>query len=73
MPIKYVLDEIAARSSHVILRLPPYYCELNPNEMVWSTLKRSVRKNNTSPNLSASVVDLIREQVNDMKSDGLKN
>ncbi|KAJ3665065.1 hypothetical protein Zmor_000579 [Zophobas morio] len=73
MPIKYVVDEMATRSGHVVLRLPPYYCVLNPIEMMWSTLKRGVKKNNTSPNFSASVVELIRKQVNNMKSDGWKN
>ena len=57
MPIQYVVDEVAARSGHVVLQLPPYYCVLNPIEMVWSTLKKGITKNNSSPNFSANVVD----------------
>ncbi|CAC5403600.1 unnamed protein product [Mytilus coruscus] len=36
---KYVIDELAKAHGHVVLRLPPYHCELNPIEMVWSDLK----------------------------------
>lgn len=31
-----------------ILRLPPYHCELNPIEMVWSEVKRYVSSKNSS-------------------------
>ncbi|CAG2214270.1 unnamed protein product [Mytilus edulis] len=45
---KYVIDELAKAHGHVVLRLPPYHCELNPIEMVWSDLKGFVaRKNST--------------------------
>jgi len=31
-----------------ILRLPPYHCELNPIELVWSKVKHHVKSNNTT-------------------------
>ena len=56
------MDE-AARHGHYVLRLPPYRCELNPTEMMWSILKSRVRGNNSNPKFSASAIDVIRKQV----------
>lgn len=58
----YNCDEYAKAQGHTVLRLPPYYCVLNPIELVWSHLKHLIRKSNRTPNLSASVVNLIREK-----------
>lgn len=40
----YVCDELANKNGHTILRLPPYYCVFNPNELIWSQLKGNVRR-----------------------------
>lgn len=40
----YVIDEIARAHGHEILRLPPYYCQLNPIELIWAQIKTEVRK-----------------------------
>ena len=45
---KYVIDEEALKSNKIVLRLPPYHCELNAIEMAWSVVKNHVKKNNTS-------------------------
>lgn len=37
---KYYLDEYVKSFGHKILRLPPYHCQYNPIEMVWSECKR---------------------------------
>lgn len=42
------IDELASASGHVVLRLPPYHCELNPIEMVWAQLKHYIKMNNTT-------------------------
>jgi transposase len=47
----YVADEILKQYGHEILRLPPYHCDLNPIELIWSSAKRMVAKKNI--NLSA--------------------
>ena len=45
---RYTIDELAAEMGHVVLRLPPYHCELNPIELIWSNIKRRVKlRNNT--------------------------
>ena len=33
---KYKVDEMAREAGHDVLRLPPYHCEFNPIELVWS-------------------------------------
>lgn len=56
---EFVVDVMAENAGHTVLRLPPYHCELNPIEMIWSQLKHKVRSSNTSPNLDNRVIDLI--------------
>ncbi|CAH2105088.1 unnamed protein product [Euphydryas editha] len=43
---KYVVDEMAAQHGIMVLRLPPYHCELNPIELVWAQAKGYVARNN---------------------------
>jgi transposase len=70
---EYRVDNLAKANNHDVLRLPPYYCVLNPIELVWSTLKKAIRRNNTSPTPSANVVDLIRREVNNIMPELWKN
>ncbi|XP_054287688.1 uncharacterized protein LOC129003422 [Macrosteles quadrilineatus] len=42
----HAIDEIAKTHNIEIVRLPPYHCELNPIELVWSQVKRHVAANN---------------------------
>jgi hypothetical protein len=39
---KYRLDEVALQMGHEVVRLPPYHCQYNPIEMIWSQFKREV-------------------------------
>lgn len=43
-----MIDDIAKEAGKTVLRLPPYHCELNPIELVWSKVKQLVKANNTS-------------------------
>lgn len=36
---KYIIDELALKHNHMVLRTPPYHCELNPIELIWSQVK----------------------------------
>jgi transposase len=60
----YVVDNLAREKGHTVLRLPPYYCIFNAMEFIWSQVKHAIRKGNHTPNLSALVVDLIRNKSN---------
>jgi transposase len=39
---------MAKKEGHTVIRLPPYHCELNPIELVWSQVKGYVARNNTT-------------------------
>lgn len=69
----YTVDKLARENGHEVLRLPPYYCILNPIELVWSQLKHSVRKGNLTPSLSDSVVRLIRKEADNVTGNLWKN
>lgn len=42
---QYVIDEAARDNNKIVLRLPPYHCELNPIELAWSAIKNYVKMN----------------------------
>lgn len=42
----YKVDRMAEERGYTVCRLPPYHCELNPVELVWSQVKRDVAKHN---------------------------
>lgn len=45
---KCVVDEMAEKRQIIVLRLPPYHCELNPIELVWAEIKNFVSTRNTT-------------------------
>lgn len=57
---KYVIDELAKENNKIVLRLPPYHCELNPIELVWPFVKHHVTVNNTA---FESDVELLYESI----------
>ena len=57
---RFVIDEMASKKGHQVLRLPPYHCCLNPIEMVWHHLKANVRCQNVYSDSPEKVLDLIR-------------
>lgn len=50
----YVVDSLARNSGRIVLRLPPYHCELNPIELVWANLKSYVARNNRDFKMEAT-------------------
>lgn len=57
---EYEVDKIIKENGHQILRLPPYHCDLNAIEMVWSSMKRKVAETNISKS-SAQMPKLISD------------
>ena len=57
---QYVIDYMVEKARYSVLRLPPYYCTLNPIEMAWSQLKYHIRHLNVYTSKSSKVVNLIR-------------
>lgn len=62
----YVCDNMASESGHTVLRLPPYYCVLNPIESMWHQLKSNIRRKNISPTLCETVISLIKDSVEEI-------
>lgn len=59
---KYVIDEYAKDNQKLVLRLPPYHCELNPIELAWESVKSYVQIHNTTFKLK-DVLELIKKGV----------
>lgn len=59
---EYRIDALAKVAGHDIVRLPPYHCEFNPIEMVWSQVKGYIAANNRSFTL-AGVEELLDEAI----------
>jgi len=59
---QYVIDEYAKENNKLILRLPPYHCELNPIELAWSSVKSYVRTHNNTFKLK-DVQELLKKGV----------
>ena len=58
-----VVNEIAMRAGHTVIRLPPYNCELNPIELAWAAEKNFVE--NSEMKLDY-VEKLFRKKRNDL-------
>ncbi|CAI6360103.1 unnamed protein product [Macrosiphum euphorbiae] len=69
---KYVIDEMVKANNKIVLRLPPYHCELNPIELAWAAVKRYVRDNNKTFKLP-DIKKLLEEGVNKIDGDMWKN
>ncbi len=44
--LKYKIDELAKEHGHDVIRLPPYHCDLNAIELIWSQVKGYVARHN---------------------------
>uniref|UniRef100_A0A6P7GZG8 Uncharacterized protein LOC114342564 n=1 Tax=Diabrotica virgifera virgifera TaxID=50390 RepID=A0A6P7GZG8_DIAVI len=69
---EYIIDNAASKNGHTTLRLPPYYCVLNPIELLWSQLKYNVRQKNVSPKCYNTVVKLIDSEFKNISEDNWK-
>lgn len=64
----YVVDELAKRYNIQILRQPPYHCELNPIELIWSQIKGHVAAHNRSFKLD-EVKQLLLEGIHQITAE----
>ncbi|KAF0749684.1 DDE 3 domain-containing protein, partial [Aphis craccivora] len=59
----YVIDEMVKANNKIVLRLPPYHCELNAIELAWAVVKKHVKDNNKTFKLQ-DIKHLLIEEVN---------
>ncbi|XP_035216204.1 uncharacterized protein LOC118189628 [Stegodyphus dumicola] len=52
----YKIDNIIKENGHHVVRLPPYHCDLNKIEYVWSSVKRLNRERNVTGDLSLKIL-----------------
>ena len=69
---KYRVEAIAEKYGHTVLRLPPYHCELNPIEMIWSQIKGYVARENRTFKLN-DVKDLVIQGINNVTAENWIN
>lgn len=69
---KYVVDEVAKAENRIVLRLPPYHCELNPIELAWFKVKGYVKNRNTTFKLN-NVKQLLIEGVETVTAENWRN
>ncbi|KAH8038358.1 hypothetical protein HPB51_001141 [Rhipicephalus microplus] len=66
------IDTLAATHGHEVLRVPPYHCEFNPIELVWSQVKGYIAARNTGFTL-AEVEKLLPEALASVKQEKWQN
>ncbi|XP_049518354.1 uncharacterized protein LOC125943315 [Dermacentor silvarum] len=62
MFLPYQIDTLASAAGHVVVRLPPCHCDLNPIELVWSQVKGYAASKNTDFKID-SVEKLLLEGI----------
>ncbi|XP_054283210.1 uncharacterized protein LOC129000275 [Macrosteles quadrilineatus] len=70
----FKIDKLLTEFGHTVVRLPPYMCDLNAIEFVWSKVKHHVRSRNTSGNMSlSSLQELAIEALDSVSNATWKN
>ncbi|CAK1590863.1 unnamed protein product [Parnassius mnemosyne] len=64
----HVCDDMAAERGVTVLRLPPYHCELNPIELIWTQAKGFFARNNKTFNMK-DVKKLFEEGLNEVTAE----
>lgn len=59
----YRIDSLLKQEGHEVVRLPPYHCDLNAIEYVWSSVKRFIRENNVDGDLSLEKLKVLLSQA----------
>ena len=54
-PPNYRIDCLIMENGHRVLRLPPYHCDLNPIELIWSQVKCTVAQRNKDFSLRSTL------------------
>lgn len=66
----YEIDELLSEFGHTVVRLPPYHCDLNPIELIWSLAKRKVASFNVGG--ATNIKALMEDAFNKISTDDWK-
>jgi len=67
----YELHQIALQMGHSVVRLPPYYCQYNPIELIWAQVKNKVAELNTIFKI-VDVEKLVNEVIDSVTAENWK-
>ncbi|XP_055932774.1 uncharacterized protein LOC129962803 [Argiope bruennichi] len=68
--IVYKIDNLIEKEGHEVIRLPPYHCDLNAIEFVWSSLKRIIKEQNVTGDLSLdNLKSLLQTAITEVTSE----
>ena len=67
-----IVEEIAKKYGHEVLRLPPYHCELNAIELIWGDEKNYVARENKSMTIEG-VEKLFRKRRDEINKEICQN
>lgn len=70
--ISKVVEQIAKKYGHEVLRLPPYHCELNAIELIWADEKNFVARENKEMTIE-SVENLFRKRREEITAEICRN
>lgn len=63
----YKINSIIKEHGYKVLKLPPYHCDLNAIEFVWSTVKRQIKGRNVTCDLSLNTLEnLLCQAIDDV-------
>ena len=68
----YVTDQLIQSHGHLVLRLPPYHCDLNPIELLWGIIKNDVASKNSTFKL-ADMRNLTEQAIQDIPLETIKS
>ena len=69
---KYFVDELIQSHGHLVLRLPPYHCDLNPIELLLGIIKNCVASKNSTFKL-ADMKKLTEQAIGDITLETIKS
>ncbi|XP_072390265.1 uncharacterized protein [Diabrotica undecimpunctata] len=71
----FKLDRLALQYGHRVLRLPPYHCQFNPIENVWSDCKRYYDANITTAGVTneATVLNIWKQSLQQVTPEKWRN
>ena len=61
--LAHQIDSLLKQEGDEVVRLPPYHCDLNAIEYVWSSVKHFIRENNVNGDLSLENLKLLLNQA----------
>ena len=68
----YYVDKIIYERGHTPLRLPPFCCDLNPIELIWSQVKTKIKSNNYQKLSNDQFIHLSQTKFDEITPDDWK-